>query len=266
MNKVILTMTCSKRLHLFKKVLPSFKEHCLDPEFIKKILIYDDSSSDSDRQDMKNLATELFPSTDIEFKYFDELSTKYRHAYIMQNWYDDISEFDYVFHLEDDRIMNLDFHLSEMIDLLKNDENVGIVNIAQTRRNFPQEFLQTYKVDINYPKNENYWIWPYVKEKICGEAMFYDDVRSAEGSIEYGFGYYEYFINYAGFCLQPCLMDVNRIRTIEKFRLVDSLEADFGVRYSEKYITICNKQSKSTHLGSMWFQETSAYEMNGSLR
>lgn len=266
MNKVILTMTCSKRLHLFKKVLPSFKEHCLDPELIKKILIYDDSSSDSDRQDMKNLATELFPSTDIEFKYFDELPTKYRHAYIMQNWYDDICEFDYVFHLEDDRIMNLDFSLNEMADLMKNDEAVGLVNLAQTKRKFSDEFLQTYQVDVNYSKNENYWVWPYIKTKECGEALFYDDVRSEEGTREYGFGYYEYFINYAGFGLQPCLMDVSRIRSIEKFELVDSLEASFGKKYSEKYISICHNQSKSTHIGAVWFQETSAYDMNDSLR
>lgn len=265
-NKVILTMTCSKRLHLFKKVLPSFKDHCLDLDLLSKILIYDDSSSEQDRKEMKDLATELFPDKNIEFKYFNEIPTKYRHAYIMQNWYEDIAEHAYVFHLEDDRIMNLDFYLGEMINLMENDETVGMVNISQTRRNFPKEFLDQFQLDVEYPKNEDYWIWPYVKTKDCGEALFYDDVRCEEGSKEYGFSYFEYFINYAGFGLQPCLMDVNRIRTIEKFKLVDSLEADFGKRYSEKYITICYKQSKSTHVGAHWFQESSAYDMNNSLR
>ena len=259
-------MTCSKRLHLFKKVLPSFKDHCLDLDLVSKLLIYDDSSSEEDRREMEELSKQLFPSLDIEFKYFNEIPTKYRHAYIMQHWYDDIADFDYVFHLEDDRIMNLDFSLDEMATLMKNDETIGLVNIAQTKRNFPEDFLKTYDFKIEYSKNENYWVWPYVRTKGCGEALFYDDVRCEEGTREYGFGYYEYFINYALFGLQPCLMDVNRIRTIEKFRLTDSLEADFGLRYSEKYITICHNQSKSTHIGSIYFQETSAYDINESLR
>lgn len=259
-------MTCSKRLHLFKKVLPSFKDNCLDKELIKKILIYDDSSSDSDRDEMTSIAGELFPNIEIELKPFNEIPTQYRHAYIMQHWYEDISAFDYVFHLEDDRIMNLEFSLSEMINLMVSDETVGMVNIAQTKRNFTPEFLSEYNLNIEYSKDSNYWIWPYVKTKECGEALFYDDVRCVEGSREYGFSYFEYFINYAGFGLQPCLMDVNRIRSIEKFELVDSLEASFGKKYSEKYITICHKQSKSTHIGAVWFQETSAYDMNNSLR
>jgi hypothetical protein len=265
-SKVILTMTCSKRLHLFKKVLPSFKNHCLDPEFIAKILICDDSSSEEDRKEMEILAKELFPTTNIEFKYFNEIPTKYRHAHIMQHWYEYIAGFGYVFHLEDDRIMNSDFSLKEMIDLLENDSQVATVNIAQTKRDFPQEFLNEYNLDINYPKNEDYWVWPYVKTKECGEALFYDSVRCEEGSKEYGINYFEYFINYAGFGLQPCLMHVDRIRSLETFELVDSLEASFGKKYSEKYITICYKQSKSTHVGAVWFKETSAYDMNESLR
>lgn len=264
--KVILTMTCSKRLHLFKKVLPSFKQYCLDLDLLSKILIYDDSSSEEDRNQMKSLALELFPDKNIEFKYFNEIPTKYRHAYIMQNWYEDISNFEYIFHLEDDRIMNLDFSLGEMIKLMQEDDTVGMVNISQTKRNFSKEFLDEHNLDVEYSKNEDYWIWPYVKTKDCGEALFYDDIRCEEGSKEYGFSYFEYFINYAGFGLQPCLMDVDRIRSIEKFKLVNSLEADFGKRYSEKYITICYKQSKSTHIGAPWFQENSAYDMNDSLR
>jgi hypothetical protein len=265
-KKIILTMTCSKRLHLFKKVLPSFKEHCLDLHLVSKILIYDDSSSEQDRKEMHDLSKELFPNIEIEFKYFNEIPTNYRHAYIIQNWYEDISDFDYVFHLEDDRIMNLDFLLNEMVNIMEQDEVIGMVNISQTKRKFPDEFLKQYNLQVEYSKNEDYWIWPYVKTKECGESLFYDEVRSEEGSIEHGFSYFEYFINYAGFGLQPALMSVSRIRSIEKFKLVDSLEADFGKRYSEKYITLCYNKSKSTHIGSPFLQEKSAYEMNSSLR
>jgi len=265
-KKIVLTMTCSKRLHLFKKVLPSFKEYCLDLHLVSKILIYDDSSSEEDRQEMMNIATELFPDPNIEFKYFNDIPTNYRHAYIIQNWYEDIADFDYVFHLEDDRIMTSDFLLQEMVNIMEEDQQVGIINISQVRRRFPDDLIKEHNLQIDYPKNEDYWIWPYVKSKPCGEMLFYDDVRCEEGSKEYGFNYFEYFINYAGFGLQPGLMNVSRIRSIEKFELVDSLEAEFGKRYSEKYITICHNQSKSSHIGSVWFQQTSAYDMNNSLR
>lgn len=262
---VTLTMTCSKRIHLFKRVIKSFYDHCLDKELISKILIYDDSSSPEDRGEMETILNQLFPDNNIIYTYFNEMPTKYRHAYIMQHWYDDIDT-DFVFHLEDDRIMNEDFSLGELADLLRNDEQVGIVFLAQTRRKFPNEFLEEYNLSVDYPKNENYWIWPYVKTKECGESLFYDEVRSEEGSKELGFGYYEYFINYAGFGLQPCLMDVNKIHTIEKFELTDMLEGSFGKKYSDKYISICYNKSKSTHIGSDFFNEKSAYTLNESLR
>jgi hypothetical protein len=265
-NQVItLTMTCSKRLHLFSKTIKSFHDNCLDKNLIAKIIIYDDGSSIDDRFEMEKQVTFLFPKSNITFKYFNEIPTKYRHAYIMQNWYDDINT-DYVFHLEDDRRINSPFYLFEMVDILKRDPEVAIVNIAQTKRDFPEDLIKKYNLKINYDKNSNYWIWPYIKSLKCGEILFYDTVRCIEGSAEYNFPYFEQFINYAGFCLQPCVMDMKKIRTIEKFRLNNSLEADFGIRYSDKYITICHNESKSTHMGVQWFNEKSAYEMNDSIR
>jgi len=262
----LLTMTCSKRLYLFKQVLPSFKKHCIETDLISKIIIYDDNSPEYERLEMERIAEELFPNTNIIYRYFNNIQTKYHHAYIMQHWYDDIENYDAVFHLEDDRIMNKDFSLLEMAEILLNDPAVATVNIAQTRRDFPEDYLKKYGFTIDYYKNKDYWIWPYVKDIRCGEVMFYDTVRCEEGSNEYGINYYEYFMNYAPFGLQPGLMDPKKIRTIEKFKFVPMLEADFGIRYSEKYITVCHNQSKSTHLGSMYLNQTSAYEMNTSIR
>ncbi len=264
-QEITLTMTCSKRLHLFRKTIRSFYDNCLDKNLIGKILIFDDSSSLDDRFEMEKEISILFPNKNVIYKYFNEIPTKYRHAYIMQNWYEDV-ETDFVFHLEDDRLITKNFYLFEMLDILKRDDNVGIVNIAQTKRDFPKELIDQHNITIDYDKNINYWIWPYIKTLKCGEILFFDTVRCEEGSKEYGFPYYEQFINYAGFCLQPCLMDMRKIKTIEKFRLTDLLEADFGIRYSEKYITICHNESKSTHMGVIWFNEKSAYDMNNSIK
>lgn len=263
---IALTMTCSKRFHLFERVVPAFKKHCLDSDLITKIIIYDDNSTSEDREKMEGIIESLFPNVDLVYTYFNDIHTKYHHAYIMQHWYDQISEVDYVFHLEDDFLINEDFTLLELQTILKNDDRVAIAGISQPRRNFPQELLKEHNLVIEYPQNENYWVWPYIKSKACGEPLFYDDVRSAEGTQNYGFNYFEYFINYTAFCLQPSLIDVKKIRSIKKFELVDKLEAEFGQRYSEKYISVFNNKMKCVHIGSVWLQEKSAYDINESIR
>lgn len=263
---IALTMTCSKRFHLFKRVIPAFKRHCLDLDLITKIIIYDDNSTAEDREKMENIIDALFPDVDLVYIYFNDIETKYHHAYIMQHWYDQIAEVDYVFHLEDDFLINEDFSLLELQTILKNDDRVAIAGISQPKRNFPEELIKEHSLVIEYAQNPDYWVWPYIKSKPCGEPLFLDDVRSEEGTRNYGFGYYEYFINYSGFGLQPGLIDVKKIRTIPKFELVDKLEADFGQRYSEKYISVCHNRMKCIHIGSMWLQEKSAYEINESIR
>lgn len=263
---IALTMTCSKRFHLFKRVVPAFKKHCLDSELITKIIIYDDNSTAEDREKMEGIIESIFPDVDLVYTYFNDIHTKHHHAYIIQHWYEEIADVDYVFHLEDDFLINEDFSILEMQNILKNDNNVGLISIAQPRRDFPEDLLKQHNLSIEYPHNENYWVWPYIKSIPCGEPLFYDHVRSAEGTRNYGFGYYEYFINYSGFGLQPGLMDVKKIRSIKKFELVDKLEAEFGKRYSDKYISICHNKMKCVHIGSIYFQEKSAYEINESIR
>lgn len=271
-DTVTLTMTCSKRLHLFKRTLPSFVQHCADPVLITKVLIFDDSSSSEDRHEMERLAESLFPKTNIDFVYFDEIPTKYRHAYIMQHWLKMIKT-NYVFHLEDDRPMTDSFRLREAIDIMKNDWEIAIVGLSQTLREFPEEYLTEYRnteygknKEIIYSKNTNYWVWPYVETRDIGESMFYDTVRSQEGSIELGFNYWENFINYPPFGLQPATIDVNKLRLVGTFDLVDKLEGSFGKKMYKYFSSLCSLKSKSLHVGCQFHNEKSAYEMNDSLR
>lgn len=277
-DTVTLTMTCSKRLHLFKKVLPSFIQYCKDSLLVSKVLIFDDSSSSEDRAEMEKIAESLFPKTNIDFVYFDEMPTKYRHAYIMQHWMRMIKT-NYAFHLEDDRIMTDFFSLKEAIDILKNDWNLAQVGFAQTLREFPEEYLAEYRSteygkdrELIYSKNTNYWVWPYIETREIGDTMFRDEVRSREGSEELSsylgeqINYWEMFINYPPFGLQPAVMDVNKLKMIGTFDLVDKLEGSFGKKTYKHFGTVFSLKSKSIHLGSQFFLEKSAYEMNDSIR
>lgn len=277
-DTVTLTMTCSKRLHLFKRTLPSFIEHCQDSLLISKVLIFDDSSSTEDRFEMERIAESLFPRTNIDFVYFDEMPTKYRHAYIMQHWLKMLKT-NYVFHLEDDRPMTDSFSLLEAIDIIKKDWEIAIVGFAQTLREFPEEYLAEYRNteygknrELIYSKNHNYWVWPYIETREVGDAMFRDEVRSREGSAELSnftgdlINYWEMFINYPPFGLQPAVMDVNKLKMLGTFDLVDKLEGSFGRKMYKHFSSIFSLKSKSLHIGSQFYSEKSAYEMNDSIR
>lgn len=278
LDTVTLTMTCSKRLHLFKKTLPSFIEYCTDKLLVSKVLIFDDSSTQEDRFEMEKIAESLFPKTNIDFVYFDEIPTKYRHAYIMRNWLNMVKT-NYVFHLEDDRPMVDTFSLREAIEIIKNDWEIAIVGFAQSIRDFPQEYLDLYHSteygknrEIVYSKNNNYWLWPYIETVEIGSNMFLDSVRSAEGSIElsshfgYDMQYWEKFNNYPPFGLQPAVMDINKLRLVGTIDLVDKLEASFGKKMYKHFSSVYSLKSKSIHIGGYYFAEKSAYDMNESIR
>lgn len=275
---VTLTMTCSKRLHLFKQTLPSFVEKCKDIHLITKVVIFDDSSTNDDRFEMEKIVQQSFPNINIDFIYFDVIPTKYRHAYIMTHWFDALKT-NFVFHLEDDFLMVDEFSLKESIEIINNDWEVFSVGFYQSLRNFPEEYLQEYKQtefgkdkDIVYPKNNNYWIWPFIDSHKIGSCMFYDDVRSKEGSEQLNSNYWEYFLNYPPFGLQPGIMSVTKLKLIGKFDMPSGtdeniqLEGNYGLRVYKKFYAINTNVRKAIHLGNEYLNEKSAYELNNSSR
>ena len=278
-DTITLTMTCSKRLHLFKQALPSFAEMCTDSHFITKVILFDDSSSEDDRYEMEKLVEQTFPTLNVDFIYFDTIPTKYRHAYIMRHWHDSLKT-NFVFHLEDDFLMIDKFSLKECIDVIKNDWEVYHIGFFQTLRKFPEEYLIEYKntefgknKEIIYPKNSNYWIVPYIETRGIAESMFYDEVRSREGSEELNCNYWEYFQNYPPFGFQPGVTDVTKLKLIGNFDLIGAdtdsniqLEGNYGLRVYKKFYAICSLKRKALHLGNMYLNEQSAYDLNNSKR
>lgn len=282
LDTVTLTMTCSKRLHLFKQTLPSFVEYCQDKFLISKVIIFDDSSTEDDRFEMERIVENLFPNINIDFIYFNSIPTKYRHAYIMQHWFDNLKT-NFVFHLEDDWLFLDKFNLKECVDILKNDWTILSVGFAQSLRQFPDDYLERYKnerskiprtQDVVYPKNNNYWIWPYLQDCYVGEMMFLDIVKGQEGSDDLGVNYWENFLNYPPFGLQPSVMDVIKLKLIGNFDFSFdvnsdapiSLEGNYGKRVYQHFDTIYSIKRKVKHIGSVYMNETSAYDLNQSKR
>lgn len=278
-DAVTLTMTCSKRLHLFKQTLPSFVENCTDIPLISKIILFDDSSSADDRFEMEKLVEGFFPNVNIDFVYFDNILTKYRHAYIMQHWFDMVKS-NFVFHLEDDWKFIHNFSLKKSIELLKNDWNVMSVTFAQSLREFPSDYIELYKAtdfgrdkEILYPKDTNYWIWPFVDTKNIGDLMFYDTVRCREGSTDYNCNYWEYFINYPPFGFQPGVIDVTKLKMIGNFDIHETenntpinIEGSHGMKVYKHFYAVCSLKRKVVHIGSNYLGQSSAYDLNQSSR
>lgn len=278
-DAVTFTMTCSKRLHLFKRTVPAFIEKCKDLHLITKVIIFDDSSSEDDRYEMERLIEQSFPSINIDFVYFDNILTKYRHAYIMTHWFDALKT-NFVFHLEDDFLMIDEFSLKDSIDLINNDWNLYYVGFYQSLREFPDEYLVEFREtefgknrDIIYSKNNNYWLWPFIETKPIGQSMFYDTVRCKEGSEEFNCNYWEYFVNYPPFGFQPGVTDVTKLKLIGNFDLTSKqddsnvqIEGNYGLRLYKKFYAIYSNKRKSTHLGSQFYNEKSAYDLNQSSR
>jgi len=278
-DTVTLTMTCSKRLHLFKQTLPSFVEHCQDKLLISKIIIFDDSSTEDDRFEMERMVENLFPNINIDFIYFNNILTRYRHAYIMQHWFDALKT-NFVYHLEDDWITIDSINLKESIDILKNDWEILSVGFAQSLREFPPEYVTEYQQyrtkrskNIIYSKNNNYWIWTYLPHKNIAESMFYDTVRCKEGSEDLKCNYWEHFINYPPFGFQPGVIDVTKLKLIGNFTFTDNrddtnvqIEGNYGKRVYEHFDSICSVKRKVLHIGSHFMNEKSAYDLNESMR
>jgi hypothetical protein len=280
-DTITLTITSSKRLHLFKRTLASFTKHCLDKILVSKVILFDDSSTDDDRFEMEKILEQYFPSTNIDFVYFNDIPTKFRHAYIMQHWFTTL-ESNFVFHLEDDWLFLESFSLKQSIDILKNDWEIISVGFSQSLRQFPDEYLTLYKAEririqkspeILYKKVDGYWVWPYLPQNCIGEMMFDDVVRGHEGSDDLGINYWEKFLNYPPFGLQPAVTDVTKLKLIGNFHVTFDnsdepiqLEGNYGKRVYPIFDSICTVKRKVKHIGSIFMNEKSAYDLNESKR
>ena len=104
--------------------------------------------------------------------------------------------------------------------------------------------------------------------------MFLDVVKGQEGSDDLGVNYWENFLNYPPFGLQPAVMDVIKLKLIGNFKLNFNssdehqiqLEGNYGKLVYPFFDTICSLKRKVKHIGNMYMNEASAYDLNNSKR
>lgn len=253
---ICLTLTTCKRIDLFQKTLISFYENCVDNNLFTHIIHYDDSSSQEDRLLMFNLLKTLFPNIPLISISFNPTSftTKKRHLEIMKLWKqnNELFNFDYVFHLEDDWFFEKKFYISEALDLMKNEENIAMVGFSWKKKVFPDNFFNPKIIG-------NFWEWYYSDNHELNEPLFYDEVE-----MQYlPNGHWLKIINWPYFGLRPAMHDVNKLKLLGNFNdSTDFFELEFAVRFAKKYKSFLHLDRICYHLG----ETNSSYSLNNSER
>lgn len=254
-RRITLTITTSRRFNLFERTIKSFRERCLDFSCINKIFHFDDSSSEEERNQMKQRMESLFPGCEIETKYFERYDLGIRrHCEIINFLMMSLKrQSDFNFHLEDDWFFEKDFSLTECIDFLKKNSDVAFVGVSQPLRNFPN--------DIKPVIIDGFWKWYYDDTREILSNLFIDskmmELRNQEG-------YWCYYINWPYFGFRPGVWDVEKISHSEKINCESksSFELQFAIDLSKKYVSFNKLEAICTHIG----EDVSSYDLNQSER
>lgn len=251
-----LTITTCKRYKLFEQTIRSFVYNCLDINLFDFIVHYDDSSNEEDRIKMYNILKELFPSKLIFCRKFNgnDFNTKKRHLEIMKLWKSELEIFnlDYVFHLEDDWTFEKNFSIIDGINILKNNDDIGLIGYSWKQKKFPP--------DLFVPNIINgYWEWYYSDKHELNEPLFLDEVVMETLPK----GHWVKYINWPYFGFRPAIHDVKKLSTLTNFNdNMNSFELEFATRFAKKYKSFLHPEQICIHSGN----EISAYNLNDSLR
>lgn len=251
-----LTITSCKRIDCFTKMINSLNVHLLDTNSIDAIIHYDDSSSNSDRNVMRSLISNIFPGKVVVERFFNpsDFKSNKRHMEMMKVWKKDIElmKFNFVFHTEDDFLYLENFNLSDTYSILEKNKEIAYVGLSQEIRDFPLEYK-------NINEQGDFWEWLYDSNKPLLTNLFLDTKIMAKSKIP---GYWCYFINWPYFSFRPGVHDVKKLNNIETFNEnMSSFELEFSIRFAKLYKSYCHKKEICTHLESV-----SAYELNNSSR
>jgi hypothetical protein len=130
---VTVTITSCKRLPLFLRTIESFMRCCVDPHFIKEYVCVDDNSSEEDR----NVMIKTFPFIRFIFKGSDEKG----HAVSMQILTKEVKT-PFMLHLEDDWLFFNRVCISDMLEIMKNEESIKQVAINKNYSSLPEKQIK----------------------------------------------------------------------------------------------------------------------------
>lgn len=252
---VTLSITTCKRFDLFEKTIRSFYDKCLDRELIRTIHHFDDSSSEEDREKMRNLISSLFVGCEIREYHFnaDSFESTKRHCCVMNEWIRIMKGTPvFNFHLEDDWVFKSEFQISILVNLLEENSDIAYVGVSQFLREFPDEINPVLKGD--------FWKWYYNPERELLCNLFLDKKAMEKENVD---GFWCYFINWPYFGFRPGIWDTRKLKEIDSMncQIDGSFELDFAYRLSKKYVSYCTIDSVCDHIGTY-----SAYDLNNSSR
>jgi len=257
-KKISLAITSCKRLHLLRRVLKAFTVFCKDIEIIDNVIFFDDSSSDSDKEEMEKILAELFSKQNriVTHFYKESFSDTYRHARILNNLREKLieTETDYFFLLEDDYLFVDFFNISENINLLEEYPEYGYAGFAQSFKKFPE--------DIKPKEIGEYWEWYYDENQSLNCNLFMDESSAIQQIIP---DIWMTYINWPSFTLRPGTHHVERFLSIGEFSTDydrDNMrtELEFAIRWSKKYKSLFHKRFHIINLG--FDSSVSAYNLN----
>ena len=238
---VTVTITSCKRAALFLQTLESFNRCLVDAHLVAEYVCIDDNSSESDRALMK----QMYPNV----RYLLKTPANRGHVDSMQTIARTVST-PFVFHLEDDWLFYNRVCISDMLEILMEDENLKQVcvnrnySVAHDRR--PPGGIEAFTAG-----GLRYFIHEYCASN--DEKAAFVAKHGTAPSCSY----------WPHFTLQPSLIDATVFGL--EFRNVPHFELDFANRFTAKgWKTAFLQESSTTHTGkNIWeFTGSNAYELN----
>lgn len=248
---VTVTVTSCKRLPLFIRTMDSFLRCCVDKSIIKEFVCFDDNSCDDDRMVM----TELFPFMRFTFKTADDRG----HARSMQligeyvskdESQDNKSNTPFVFHLEDDWLFINRLSLSDLIEIMKDNQSTKQVCLNRNYMETPDKPVNG-GIERFTRGNLRYFLHEYNNP----EETSNDKSR---GDVGLRCDYWPHF------SLTPSLIDSSIFKEI-RFANEPSFERKFAEEYSKRgWKTAFHQEVNTRHIGRLIGErdKQNAYELN----
>lgn len=238
---VTVTITSCKRLPLFLRTIESFMRCCVDKHLIKEYICIDDNSSDKDR----NIMINSFPFIRFIFKGPEDKG----HSKSMQMLVKEVTT-PYMLHLEDDWLFFDRVCISDMLEIMRNEETVKQVAINKNYNVLPERRIIGGKEKFT-PGNLRYFLHEQcITEQ---EKRDFDEKHGIGPSCNY----------WPHFTLQPSLIDTKIFLEIP-FEQVPHFEMVFANKFVERgYKTAFIQGVTTRHIGKNLGEDgLNAYELN----
>ena len=246
---ITLTFTTCKRLYCFLKTADCLKKYCTDFDTIEKVLIVDDSSKQSDRDEMIN----AFPTWQL-------LTHECRSHSKSLNIIRENVTTDYVLMFEDDWECTREFSIQEILMCMK---EYGLLYLNLTN-NFQRKIIGKFK-DQNITqmcfdlKKLDLYCFPIYRDWINNKKYLRSLLEKIEVEQD------EYTCHWPCYGLQPSLVSANLLKkyAFDESEKSSFIELSYGI---DHVIDGTVKYFGSVNLGIKHLESISSYVLNGTRR